>query len=56
MEAPHVPPNRHQTVTTMSSAMIPLLSHELLATAVQMVCYFCTAVGVMLTIFIIPRG
>ncbi|MEX2310011.1 MAG: hypothetical protein WD738_20740 [Pirellulales bacterium] len=40
----------------MTSAMIPLWSHELLATAVQMVCYFCTALGVMLTLLFAPRG
>ena len=25
----------------------PLLSHELLITAVELVCYFCTAIGVV---------
>jgi len=40
----------------MSSAMIPLLSHELLVTAVQLVCYFCTAVGLVLTLLIAQRG
>jgi hypothetical protein len=28
---------------------MPAISHELLITAVQMVCYFCTAVGIALT-------
>ncbi len=36
--------------------MIPLMSHELLATAVQMVCYFCTAVVLLLTLLIGQRG
>ena len=40
----------------MNPAMIPLLSHELLATAVQLMCYFCTAVGLLLTILVAPRG
>jgi hypothetical protein len=39
----------------MTSAMIPLVSHELFAAAVQMVCYFFTAVGLVLTLFV-PRG
>jgi hypothetical protein len=26
---------------------MPIFSHELLITAVEMVCYFCTAIGVM---------
>jgi hypothetical protein len=25
--------------------MMPLLSHELMLTAVEMVCYFCAAIG-----------
>jgi hypothetical protein len=36
--------------------MIPLLSHELIATTVQMVCYFCTAAGLVLSLLIAPRG
>jgi hypothetical protein len=36
--------------------MIPLWSHELVTTAVQMVCYFCTAVGLLLTLLVAPRG
>ena len=39
-----------------SRAMIPLLPQELLTTAVEMVCYFCTAVGVVLTLWLAPRG
>ena len=33
------------TRTTVLTAM-PALSHELLVTGVEMVCYFCTAIGV----------
>jgi hypothetical protein len=40
----------------MSSAMIPLLPNELLVTAVQLMCYFCTAVGVVLTLLVTQRG
>jgi hypothetical protein len=36
--------------------MIPLISQDLLATAVEMVCYFCTAIGAVLTFFLVPRG
>jgi len=36
--------------------MIPLLPEELLTSAVEMVCYFCTAVGVVLSFFLAPRG
>jgi hypothetical protein len=36
--------------------MIPLLSHELLVMAVQLMCYFCTAVGVVLTLLVAQRG
>jgi len=36
--------------------MIPPISNELLAAAVEMVCYFCTAIGVVLTFFLAPRG
>ena len=28
---------------------MPVIPHELLITAVQMVCYFCTAIGVAFT-------
>ncbi len=36
--------------------MIPPISNELLAAAVEMVCYFCTAIGIVLTFFLAPRG
>jgi hypothetical protein len=36
--------------------MIPPISNELLAAAVEMVCYFFTAIGVVLTFFLAPRG
>jgi hypothetical protein len=35
--------------------MMPLLSHELLTTAVEMVCYFFTAIGVALTFVLAQR-
>lgn len=35
--------------------MMPVMSHELLISAVEMVCYFCTAVGVVLTFVFAPR-
>jgi hypothetical protein len=35
--------------------MIPLLPKELLITAVEMVCYFCTVLGVLLTIVLTSR-
>ena len=38
-----------------TNAMIPLLPKELLVTAVVTVCYFCTAVGVMLTFLLTSR-
>jgi hypothetical protein len=34
---------------------MPVLSHELLLSAVQMVCYFLTAVGITLTFMFAPR-
>ena len=40
------PRDRPPILTTATSAM-PALSHELLITAVEMVCYFCTAIGVV---------
>jgi hypothetical protein len=40
----------------MRFAVIPFLPEELLASAVQMACYFFTAVGVALTLFFAPRG
>jgi hypothetical protein len=36
--------------------MIPLMSQELVATAIEMVCYFCTVVGVALAFWLAPRG
>jgi hypothetical protein len=36
--------------------MMPLLSQELLASVVEMVCYFCTAIGLALTLFLAPRS
>jgi hypothetical protein len=36
--------------------MIPLLPEELLASAVQMACYFFTAIGVALALLFGPRG
>jgi hypothetical protein len=40
----------------MCIVMIPLISQELIATAVQLACYFCTAVGLLLTFILAPRG
>jgi hypothetical protein len=37
-------------------AMIPVFSPELLTAAVELMCYFCTAIGVAVTFFLIPRG
>jgi hypothetical protein len=36
--------------------MIPLIPEELLGSAMEMVCYFFTAIGVVLTILFAPRG
>ena len=36
-------------------AMTPFLPDELFIAAVELVCYFCTAVGVALTWFLAPR-
>jgi hypothetical protein len=36
--------------------MMTLLSDELLTSAVEMVCYFCTAVGLALTILFARRS
>jgi hypothetical protein len=36
--------------------MIPLMSPEMLSAAVEMVCYFCTAIGLALTLFLAPRS
>ncbi len=37
------------------SAMIPLIPKDMLLTTVETVCYFCTAVGVLLTFMLSPR-
>jgi hypothetical protein len=39
----------------MSAAMIPVLPKDVLLTAVETVCYFCTAVGVLLTLMLTSR-
>jgi len=36
--------------------MIPFISEELLSAAVEMVCYFCTVIGLALTLFLAPRS
>jgi hypothetical protein len=36
--------------------MIPLNSPEQLSTAVELMCYFCTAIGVALAWFFAPRA
>jgi hypothetical protein len=36
--------------------MMPSMSQELLASVVEMVCYFCTAIGLALTLFLAPRS
>jgi hypothetical protein len=36
-------------------AMIPALPHELLENAVETMCYFCTALGVLLAMLFSPR-
>jgi hypothetical protein len=36
--------------------MMPFLTQELLTTAVEMVCYFFTAIGVALTFFVASRA
>jgi hypothetical protein len=35
--------------------MIPLIPEEQLTTVVEMVCYFCTVVGVALAFWLTPR-
>jgi hypothetical protein len=35
--------------------MIPLIPKDMLLTTVETVCYFCTAVGVLLTFMFSPR-
>ena len=46
--------DRAATLTTIPVAM-PVLSHELLITAVELVCYFCTAIGVAITFLFAAR-
>jgi hypothetical protein len=41
--------------TTASFAIMPALSHEQLLTAIELVCYFCTTVGVALTMLFAAR-
>lgn len=36
-------------------AMIPLIPEDMLVTTVQTMCYFCTAVGLLLTFIFAPR-
>jgi hypothetical protein len=36
--------------------MSPVISPELLSAVVEMVCYFCTAIGLALTLFLAPRS
>ena len=38
------------------TVMCPFVSQEMLDAAVEMVCYFCTAIGVVLAILFAPRG
>jgi hypothetical protein len=47
------PPTRRNPYNR--SYAMPALSHELLITAVELVCYFCTAIGVALTFFFAAR-
>jgi len=35
--------------------MIPLIPKEMLLTTIETVCYFCTAVGVLLTLMLSSR-
>jgi hypothetical protein len=35
--------------------MIPLIPKDMLLTTVETMCYFCTAVGVLLTYMLSPR-
>jgi hypothetical protein len=37
------------------TAMIPLIPEDALVSTVEMMCYFCTAVGVLLTCVFAPR-
>jgi hypothetical protein len=47
---------RDVTLTIAVIVMIPVLSHEMLITAVEMVCYFCTAIGVACTFLFVTRA
>jgi hypothetical protein len=42
-------------VTRCEFHIMPALSHEQLLTAIELVCYFCTAVGVAVTFFFAAR-
>jgi hypothetical protein len=46
---------RSATLTIALTVTMPVLSHELLITAVELVCYFCTAIGVTFTFFFAAR-
>jgi hypothetical protein len=35
--------------------MLPLIPEDTIVATVQMLCYFCTAVGVLLTCMLAPR-
>jgi len=43
------------TTATKPTAMIPLLPKDMMLTTVETVCYFCTAVGILLTFMFSPR-
>jgi hypothetical protein len=36
--------------------MFPTFSHDMLTAAVETACYFCTAVGIVLSCLLAPRG
>ena len=38
-----------------TAAMMPVIPKEVLLTALETVCYFCTAVGVLLTLMLSSR-
>ena len=46
--------NRHDPHQA-TNVLIPLLPKELLVTTAEMVCYFCTAIGVMVTVALTGR-
>jgi hypothetical protein len=58
------PANRYDRFIAYSAAkhypagsiMMPLISHELMATVVQLLCYFCTAVGIAWGLLIAQQG